>query len=285
MRLTPATLTLALLASGAALAAAGTEAIWVASGPDGGTYAEFYARNLAAQMSDYRILPRRSTGSQENLRLLAAGEVQLAFAQADSYASWLDENPERQDDLLIVGRLADECVYVAVRTEGPVRTLSQLEAPVEGRAPRIAVGPAAGGMSGTWRYLVGLQPGLGGAEVLHDGDTLALNQLAVGRFDAVAWVTDPMNLDHKLLRTVHANDALGLMDLDSAALESALPDGTRIHERRTVETESGRRPKSIQTVCTSALLLARSDIDKELLRKLADLVGLHLDRLLPPRKR
>jgi TRAP-type uncharacterized transport system substrate-binding protein len=285
MRSVAVAFTLALFAAGAALAAAGKEVVWVASGAEGGTYADFYARNLAAQMPDYRILPRRSTGSQENLRLLAEAEVQLAFAQADAYASWLAANPERQDDLLIVGRLADECVYVAVRTEGPVRTLAQLEAPVEGRAPKIALGPADGGMSGTWRYLVGLEPGLAAAEVLHDGDTLALNQLAVGRFDAVAWVTDPMNLDHKLLRAVHANDALELMDLDSAALESALPDGTRIHERKRVETDSGRRPKSIETVCTSALLLARSDIDKELLRKLADLVGLHLDRLLPPRKR
>jgi hypothetical protein len=132
---------------------------------------------------------------------------------------------------------------------------------------------------------VSLEPGLAAVEVLHDGDTLALNQLAVGRFDAVGWVTDPMNLDHKLLRTVHANDALGLTDLDIRALESTLPDGTRIHERRTVETTTGRRPGTLRTVCTSALLLARSDIDKELLRKLADLVGLHLDRLLPPPKR
>jgi len=285
MRSAAAIATLAFFASGAALAAAGKQAIWVASGAEGGTYLEFYARNLAKQMSDYRILPRRTTGSLENLHLLVEGDVQLAFAQADAYASWLAENPERQDDLLIVGRLADECVYVAVRTEGPVTTLAQLEAPVEGSAPKIAVGPADGGMSGTWSYLVGLEPGLAAAEVVHDGDTLALNQLAVGRFDAVAWVTDPMNLDHKLLRAVQANDALELMNLESAALESALPDGTRIHERRSVETASGRRPKSIETVCTSALLLARSDIDKELLRKLADLVGLHLDRLLPPRKR
>ena len=285
MRSAAVVLTLALFAAGAALAAAGKEAIWVASGPEGGTYAEFYSRNLAAQMPGYRILPRRSTGSRENLRLLAEGEVQLAFAQADAYATWLDENPERQDDLLIVGRLADECVYVAFRTEGRVRTLTQLATPPEGRAARIAVGPEDGGMSVTWRYLVSLEPGLAAVEVLHDGDTLALNQLAVGRFDAVGWVTDPMNLDHKLLRTVHANDALGLMDLDSRALESTLPDGTRIHERRTVETTTGRRPGTLRTVCTSALLLARSDIDTELLRKLADLVGLHLDRLLPPPKR
>jgi TRAP-type uncharacterized transport system substrate-binding protein len=285
MRIAAAVLTLASLAAGAALAATGKDVIWVASGPEGGTYLEFYARNLATQMSDYRILPRRSTGSRENLRLLAAGEVQLAFAQADAYATWLDGNPEQQDDLLIVGRLADECAYIAVRTEGPLRTLTQLAAPAEGRVARVAVGPAEGGMSVTWSYLVGLEPGLAAAEVLHDGDTLALNQLAVGRFDAVGWVTDPKNLDHKLLRTVHANDALELMDLDSRAFESALPDGTRIHERRTVEITRGPRPETLRTVCTSALLLARSDIDKDLLRKLADLVGMHRDRLLPPPQR
>ena len=285
MRFAAVVIALASLVAGGAFAAAGKDAIWVASGPEGGTYLEFYARNLATQMSEYRILPRRTTGSRENLRLLADGEVQLAFAQADAYASWLAENPGRQDDLLIVGRLADECVYVAVRSEGRVRTLAQLAAPPQGPAARIAVGPEEGGMNVTWQYLASLEPGLASVEVLHDGDTLALNQLAVGRFDAVGWVTDPKNLDHKLLRTVHANDALALMDLDSRTLESTLPDGTRIHERRTVETTSGRRPETLRTVCTSAFLLARSDIDKDLLRKLADLVGLHLDRLLPPPKR
>jgi hypothetical protein len=146
---------------------------------------------------------------------------------------------------------------------------------VEGRPAKIAVGPEPGGMSGTWSYLTLLDPSLANATVDHGGDTLALNQLVVGAYDAVGWVTDPKNLDHKLLRAVRSNDALGLMPIDDPRFASALPDGTRVYERRTVELEAGWRAAKLDTVCTSALVLARKDADPNPIRKLADIVSLY----------
>jgi len=274
-------ITLVLAATAQAAGDAGT--VWIASGAPGGTYRDMYARNLARELRDYKVFHRETSGSGENLELLAAGKAELAFSQADIYAARLKESPDRYGGLVLLGKLSDECVYIAHRRDGPVRNLEQLGKPVDSRPAQIAVGPEQSGSSGTWHYLTLLKPELAGASVRHDSGTLALNQLVVGAFDAVAWVTDPRNLDHKLLRAVHAKDELQLMALDDPALASSLPDGTAIYSLETVKTDSSWTPKKLTTVCTSAMLFARADANPALVSKVADLVSLHLERIAPRR--
>jgi TRAP-type uncharacterized transport system substrate-binding protein len=257
--------------------------VWIASGPKGGTYRDFYARNLGKLLPGYAVLHRDTSGSRENLDLLADGKAELAFAQADIYAAKLSASPERYGGIVILGKLADECVYVAYRKKGLVTALPQLGQPVGDRPARIAVGPEQSGMSGTWMYLSKLDPKLGAAEVLNDGDTLALNQLGVGSFDAVAWITDPSNLQHKMLRAVMANDELGLMDVADPALEHALADGTRIYWLAEIQLGSGWRAKKLTTVCTSALVFASRGADESLIETVADVVSLQRDRIVPPK--
>lgn len=253
--------------------------IWMASGLAGGTYQAVYARNLAKMLRDYDTLYRPSTGSRENLDLLADGQADVGFAQADIYASRLAADPNRYGKLLVIGKLGDECVYIAHRKRGPVTDLAGLSATVGDRAPRIAAGAKGGGMSGTWEHLTHLDPSLSAASVVYEGDTLALNQLALGAFDAVGWVTDPENFDHKMLRAAMKNDALHIMSLRAPSLLSALPDGTRVYDAHNVKlTESWRAP-SIETICTSALMLTRKDAKPELIDKLADVLSLQLQRL------
>jgi hypothetical protein len=138
-------------------------------------------------------------------------------------------------------------------------------------------------MSGTWGYMTALRPELAQASVDHQGGTLALNQLGVGTFDAVGWVTDPKNLDHKLLRAVKANDDLALMALDDPALVDSLPDGTHVYRLQTVKTDSSWTPEKLKTICTSAMLFARSGASPKLIGKVSDLVSLHLKRIAPSR--
>jgi len=275
MRAPVAVLLVALFSSSAL---ADDTQIWMASGLAGGTY-QVYARNLAKLLRGYDARYRPSTGSGQNLDLLADGQADIAFSQADVYASRLSSDPVRYEKLLVIGKLADECVYIAHRRAGPVTDLAGLGAPVGGRPARIAAGAQGGGMSGTWRHLAALDPSLGAAEVIYEGDTLALNQLAVGAFDAVGWVTDPENLGHKMLQAVIKNDALHIMSLNEPSLLSALPDGTRIYDARDVRLAKGGRAPKIQTICTSAWLLARKDAKPELVSKLADVLSLSLNRV------
>jgi hypothetical protein len=264
---------LAILAP--ALASADSDQrVWVASGKPGGTYRDVYARAVEQALGDHLVLHRTTSGSGENLDLLANGRVDLAFVQADIYAAGLKRAPDRYGDLLIVGRVADECVYIAHRSDGPVREPKQLEKPVDGRPAEIAVGPLKGGMSGTWAYLTTLEPELANAKVHHVGGPVAIDRLVAGTFDAVAWVTDPTNLGHHMLRALRANEKLALMDLRDADLTGTLPDGTRVYEARSVPIEPGPQARQIQTVCTSALLLARPETDPQVVTGAARAFGL-----------
>jgi hypothetical protein len=272
----------ALLGAPASVSAEKTE-IWIASGLPGGTYRSVYATNLEQLMPDYKFFYANSTGSGDNLELLASDKVDLAFAQADVYAAKLAADPEQFDDLMVIGRLAEECLYLAYRRNGKLSKFAQLlEEPEKDVPPfTIAVGDAKGGMNGTWAYMTSIKPELALVEVNHMGDTLALNQLAVGRYDLVGWVTDPTNYEHKMLQATLANQALQLMNVQESSLVSSLPNGTQIYHADTVKLDEGWRAAKLSTICTSGLLFARQDADPKLLSKVSDLISLDLERIVP----
>lgn len=253
----------------------------IASGRKGGTYRSVYARNLEGLMRGYKLVYLPSEGSGENLDLLASGEADIAFAQADVYAAKLAADPKRFGEIMLIGRLAPECVYIAYRTDGPVKSLADLAARAATTPTRIAVGAESSGMSGTWSYLRTLVPGLEQVEVNYTVGTLALNQLAAGSLDATGWVTDPNNPDQKLTRALKANADLALMDLDDPALLTPLADGTKVYEAKTVNVGTGVLPQKTKTVCTSAMLFVRKDSAPELIDKLSDVVSLRLKDLVP----
>jgi TRAP-type uncharacterized transport system substrate-binding protein len=269
-----AIITLLVLFCGA-VHAAEKPGVWIASGEVGGTYRGVYAKNFERQLRSYDVFHRTTTGSGENLELLISGKADVAFAQADIYAAQLRQDPERLEDVVLIGRIATECIYIAYRKGGAVESLAQLGEPVAGRPAKIAVGPAPGGASGTWNHFATLDPALANAAVDHGGDTLALNQFAAGVYDAMIWVTDPNNLGHKLLQAVRANHELELMPIDDPKFVYTLPSGTKIYERRKVVLEKGWRADKLDTVCTGALVLARKNSDPEFIKKLSEIVSMY----------
>ncbi len=260
----------------------------IASGPVGQTYRDVYAAGVAAKFPRYRVEHIPTAGSAENLELLASGKAEVAFAQADVYSQLLNSEDRRYRVIQLVGRLSDECLYVARREVGPVTSLASLGAPIEGRAPRIAVGPEGGGARWTWKQLVAARPDLAAAETSDTAGNLALNQLEAGLFDAVAWVTDPGNLDHRLLRGVRDKDTLSILTIDDASLEQELPSGLPIYRIQEVQLDRGRlntdalAPK-VRTLCTSSGVFARLDADPKFIDKLSDVVALNRESLVPQR--
>lgn len=257
--------------------------IWIASGPPGGTYRDVYAPNLGNLMRGYELLYLSSGGSGGNLEMLAKGEADLAFAQADVFAELYHSDPDRYGNLTVIGRLADECVFFAYRKDGPIKTLKQLANPVKGRIAKVAVGSKEGGMSGTWKYFAKLMPGLASASTTNDSGTLSLNQLAVGEFDVVGWVTDPTNFNHKMLRAAAANESLALMDLKDPALTKVMSNRTRVvYKSRKFKLSDSWRAPNLETVCTFALVFAREDADAKMVERVADLLSLKLNSIVPP---
>jgi TRAP transporter TAXI family solute receptor len=95
-------------------------------------YAEAFASAAAAQLGEVR--PLATTGSVENLRLLAAGMVTFAFTQADAAADAPPTPPMRA-----VARLYDDYMHLVVPAGSPVHAVADL------RGLRVSVGPSGSG--------------------------------------------------------------------------------------------------------------------------------------------
>jgi len=251
----------------------------IAGGIEGRTY-QRYAANLGSKLPAFKVRYRQTAGSSENLDLLAAGEVDIGFAQVDVFATRIRSERERFEKLGIVGRLADECVFLAYRKGGSVTSEEGLQAQVDGRKPKLSVGDPQGGMHTTWLLLKEIQPAFGATAIDFTGGTLALNHLATGMLDAVGWVTDPRNHDHKLLRAVFANDSLDILEIDDPSLAYTLPQGTVVYELKEVSISRGMRPRKITTVCTGSAVFARPGIEPRLMDAVSDVLSLDREAIL-----
>ena len=259
---------------------AASEEVVIASGLRGRTYHDIYGSNLVILLPAFKVRQRSTQGSVENLDLLAKGRADVGFAQIDVYAALMREDRSRYEKLGIIGRLADECVFIAIRKDGPIRGADSLKATVGDRKPVLAVGESGGGMHGTWLFVKELDPAFGATAIRFTPGTLAINHLATGIVDAVAWITDPVNVDHKLLRAVKADDSLGLVGLADPALVHALPNGAPVYEARTLPVSDGIKPETIDTICTSSMIFTRPGADPHLVDAISDVLSLERSRLL-----
>ncbi len=225
----------------------------LASGVSGGSY-ERYAQEIDARVAAWQIAARPTAGSTENLDLLSEGEVDLALAQADVFASRIAEEPLVFGPLRILALLAEECVFVAHRKGSSVDEFEDLSRPVDGEDAVIGIGPENGGMAETWNHLSSVLPEQANAAVDYTDGEAALAKLAAGELDAVAWTTDPRNAQHVLLKAVQANDELGLLDVEDERLFSILAGDTDVYLPRTLVVSDGER-ESVETICTPALLM------------------------------
>ncbi len=269
----------------------GAQGSWhtVASGQKGLPYFT-YGQRLTKLLPAFLVRNEATKGSRENLEMLADGRAAIGFAQADAFGLARRRDADRFGGLTVVGRLTDECVFIVVRRQGPVTSLSGLGQPVEGRAPKLAVGEAGSGMAATWEMFTELRPELAATEVVPIGGALALNQLSLGLLDAVGWVSDPGDLDHVLMKAVRAHPELVLMTLGEG-LENSLEDGTRNYSRRSIARDatwkgllSGDPAKDpvpfFDTICTLAGVFASADADPRLVEAVSRVLSLEREALL-----
>ena len=227
----------------------------IASGVAGGTYHDRYASEIDARVGDWDIAAQETAGSTENLDLLAEAKVELALAQADVFASRIAEEPTVFGPLRIVALLGEECVFVAYRKGSSVDEFEDLAENIGEREAIISLGPENGGMAETWNHLSSVLPEQSNADVDYGDGEAGLEKLAKGEVDAVAWMTDPRNTEHALLRSVRANPDLGLLDVEDERLFVLLAGETNIYIPTTLPVSDGEG-ESVETVCTPALLLS-----------------------------
>ena len=135
------------------------------------------------------------------------------------------------------------------------------------RAAVINIGTPQSGMAETWNYISSLVPEQANADVDQSDGEEALAKLREGTVDAVAWVTDPRNADHVLLANVRADEALGFMTVNDPRLEDVLTDGTEVYDLEIIEV-AGTDDVEIETLCTSALIVAGPQSSPDVVREL-----------------
>ncbi len=262
---------------------AASDEVVIASGVRGGTYHGIYGPNLVRLLPAFKARQQPTEGSGENLDLLARGLADVGFAQVDVYAARMRENRARYENIGIVGRLADECVYIAYRKGGPIVSSDSFKTKIGDRKPILAVGKMNGGMHGTWLSVKDRVPAFDQTAIRFTAGTLAINHLAAGMLDAVAWITDPVNEDHILLRAVKADDTPGLIGLAEPTLPDTLPtlpNGAAVYESRVIPMSGGIRPETIDTICTSSVIFTRPGADPHLVDAISDVLSLEREKLV-----
>lgn len=212
-----------------------------------------------------------SKGSVENMDRIMKGEANIAIVQMDAYAKYVSDNPEAASKLEIMGPLYEECVYLAVNKDGPIKSEDDLQQ----EGVTIACGKQGSGTAVSWDYMRQLEPGYKKAGVSFAGGTRALGKLASkpnGDINAVMWVTKP-DLTGKLAQTVLKNDNLEFLDVDDKDLNDVYkPTGQPIYRFKTIKASGGFFGGKVETICVDAVIIADSEMDEDVLEKLSDVV-------------
>ena len=257
------------------------EDVVISTGGRGGSYFST-GEKLAGILAEYDYPAKsvKSNGSIENIERVASGEATLGFAQLDALAWWMNRNPESAGNLKVLGNLYTECVYVAVNTSGPISD----EGDLQGDSAKVAVQKRGSGSAVSWSYMQDLEPDFAKGSTFFQGGLQLLNELANtpdGEINAFLWVSDPLNLDQRYLKTVLENDNLKLVDIKDWDLNDKHPElGRPIYRFEEPDVAKGLVfDKQLNTVCMDAVVVANANADDDMLDDVVDVLTVNRGRL------
>jgi len=121
----------------------------VATGSPGGVY-YIYGRGIAdavrRRIPELRPTVLQTAASAQNLRLVASGEAEIGFAQADTAAEAVANGAR----VVALARLYDDYLHLVVRKDSTISKLADLA------GKRVSIGARESGTVGTTRRLLGL---------------------------------------------------------------------------------------------------------------------------------
>ncbi|MGW0325743.1 TAXI family TRAP transporter solute-binding subunit [Nocardia sp. NPDC003183] len=261
-------LALAALVS-AGVAGCGTNdrtTVRLASGEDGGFYYAF-ARLLAAAAADdtdtLRIEPVETAGSQQNLRMVADGDVDTALALADSASDFGGR-------VVALGRVYENYLQLAVRTGDPINEVADL------RGRRVNLGAAGSGAAATGQRLLttaGLDPSVD-VVVEHRPLREAAQRLTDGDIDALLWAGGVPTA------ALAVPDPLRLIDLGALAAPLRERYGP-VYDRVAIPADAYPGSPAVHTIGVANLLLAAATLPDETAAAIVDLLVRHANALVP----
>ena len=257
------------------------EDVVISTGGRGGSYfatGEKLANILVEY--DYAAKAVKSKGSVENIERVAEGEASMGFAQLDALAWWMNRNHEKAGSLKVLGNLYSECVYVAVNPNSSVDS----EGDLQSADAKVAVQKRGSGSAVTWSYMQELEPDFAEGTTHFQGGLQLLNQLADnpdGEVNAFLWVSDPLNLDQRYLKTVLENENLELVDIEDWDLNDKHPElGRPIYRFEEPDVAKGMVfDTELSTICMDAVVVASTSADDDMLDDVVDVLTVNRGRL------
>ncbi|MFQ6393025.1 TAXI family TRAP transporter solute-binding subunit [Nocardia sp. KC 131] len=236
----------------------------LASGEVGGLYHAFaqLLSAVAERESGVRIDPVTTSGSQENLALLAAGQVDAALALSDSLGE--------SDRVLALGRVYENYLQLAVHADSPIRRVADL------RGTRVNLGAAGSGAAVTGERLLwaaGVDPAVD-VVIAHRPLREAVAALESGDIDALLWAggvpTGALEVPRRLR----------LIDLGELAVPMRERFGY-LYDRVEIPADAYPGGPAVRTVGVANLLLAAPSLPDEAAAAIVDLLVSHADALVP----
>lgn len=230
--------------------------VTLAAGQENSAYEQFakqYAARLAKQ--GIKVTLRRSLGSQENLQLLAAGDVDIAFVQSGS----TDPTVSKRKDLISLGSLFTEPVWLFMREPVAVTELSAL------KGLRVNLGPEGTGVPRLFGKLLDLN-GVETKDLVVGSleNTPATVELLEGRIDALVFSSGP---DALLVQMLLQTPGIRLFDFAQAeAYTRRLPFLSHVVLPRGIVDVGRNLPaQDYHLIAPTATLVARSDLHPALI--------------------
>ncbi|MBF6337349.1 TAXI family TRAP transporter solute-binding subunit [Nocardia abscessus] len=237
----------------------------LASGEVGGFYYAFAGLLglAAADIGDVRIERVPTSGSQDNLNLLARGDVDAALTLADS----LRENPGRVSAL---GRVYENYLQLVVRADSPIGSVTDL------RGTRVSLGAEGSGAALTGERILrvaGLDPAVDVA-VSHRPLAEAVAALTAGRADALLWAG---GVPTALLAVPSRMRLVDMGELAAPMREWFGP----VYDRVAIPADAYPGGTSVHTIGVANLLLAAETMPDEVAAAIVELLVRHADALVP----
>lgn len=269
-------LLIGVLALFSSMAMAGEDVV-ITTGQQGLTYNSVYGVNLASALNEFgnrsQVVP--SKGSLDNLDKVAAGQAQLGFTQADAFQFWRSKHPNEAQNVDIVGQLAKECVWVAVKKDGKITKASDLS-----NGAKIAVGDPDSGSYASWQYLQQLVKEYAKAETYAKGGIRSLAKVATGEYDAFLWVS-AAGKPNKFLDAVNQDSSgLELIDMSTWSVNDKLPNGQTVYTKETAQVNNNFFGGKVDVPCTTTLVVANNNGSDELLEAVSTILLKNQTRIL-----
>lgn len=253
------------------------ENVVITTGQQGLTYNSVYGVNLAGALAEFgnksQVVP--SKGSLDNLDKVAANEAQVGFTQADAFQFWRAKHPNEAQNVDIVGQLARECVWVAVKQDGKIGKAEELT-----NGAKIAVGEPDSGSYASWQYLQQLVKEYGKAETYAKGGIRSLAKVATGEYDAFLWVSAP-GKPNKFLDAVNQDGSgLKLIDMSTWNVNDKLPNGQSVYTKESAKVNNNIWNSSVDVPCTTTLVVANNNSSEDLLEAVSTILLKNQSRIL-----